>query len=198
MGWMSWQAFRCDTDCAKSPTACIDENLYKSTADAMADSGFVKAGYVGVHIDDCWEGKTPERDSKGKLYANATRFPSGMLALSRHLQSRGASLGIYSDEGTHTCGGYPGSEGYEAADAATFAEWEVDYLKLDGHAARAEPTTPDPARPEFASRCRCYNSKQGYPSGYKAMGAALMSGPRPIMFSCSWPACPARVELAIS
>ena len=42
----------------------------------------------------------------------------------------------------------------------------MDYLKLDG----------------------CYNSKSGYPAGYKAFGSALLNGPRPIMFSCSWPA----------
>jgi alpha-galactosidase len=28
-------------------------------------------------------------------------------------------------------GRYPGSLGYEAIDAATFAEWGVDYLKYD-------------------------------------------------------------------
>ena len=41
-------------------------------------------------------------------------------------------LGIYEDFGTHTCGGYPGSEYYLQMDAQTFADWGVDYLKLDG------------------------------------------------------------------
>jgi hypothetical protein len=27
--------------------------------------------------------------------------------------------------GTHTCGGYPGTEGHEDIDAKTFAEWGV-------------------------------------------------------------------------
>ena len=30
-----------------------------------------------------------------------------------------------------TCAGRPGSEGYERKDADTYAEWNVDYLKLD-------------------------------------------------------------------
>ena len=34
--------------------------------------------------------------------------------------------------GTHTCGGYPGSMGYEKIDADTFASWGVDMLKYDG------------------------------------------------------------------
>jgi len=59
MGWMSWQAFRCEVDCAKHPHSCINEDLYKSTALAMKEGGYVEAGYVGVHIDDCWEGTTP-------------------------------------------------------------------------------------------------------------------------------------------
>lgn len=28
--------------------------------------------------------------------------------------------------------GYPGVLGYEALDVQTFAEWDVDYIKLDG------------------------------------------------------------------
>ena len=30
-----------------------------------------------------------------------------------------------------TCQGFPASLGYETIDAQTFAEWEIDYLKLD-------------------------------------------------------------------
>ena len=32
----------------------------------------------------------------------------------------------YSDAGTETCAGYPGSLGYEAIDAATWASWDID------------------------------------------------------------------------
>jgi hypothetical protein len=166
MGWMSWQTFRCEVDCTKHPDSCINEDLYMTTADALHMGGYVDAGYVGVHIDDCWEGVQPERDADGRLYPNPERFPSGIRALSRYLKSRGTSLGIYSDEGTKTCGGYPGSKGYEEIDAKTFEEWEVDYLKLDG----------------------CYNSGEGYHEGYAAFGQALRALSRPIVYSCSWPA----------
>lgn len=60
------------------------------------------------------------------------RFPSGMKAMGSYLHSRGIKYGIYTDAGKTTCGGYPGSHGYEAVDADTFAEWGVDYLKVDG------------------------------------------------------------------
>ena len=36
---------------------------------------------------------------------------------------------VCSDAGAFTCLGFPGSRGYEEADAATFADWGVDMLK---------------------------------------------------------------------
>ena len=48
------------------------------------------------------------------------------------IHAKGLKFGIYEDFGTHTCGGYPGSEYYLQMDAQTFADWGVDYVKLDG------------------------------------------------------------------
>lgn len=48
------------------------------------------------------------------------------------MHDRNLKLGIYEDYGTKTCGGYPGSYGHLEIDAQTFADWQVDYLKLDG------------------------------------------------------------------
>lgn len=41
-------------------------------------------------------------------------------------------FGIYGDYGTFTCGGYPGTINHMEIDAQTFADWDVDYVKLDG------------------------------------------------------------------
>jgi hypothetical protein len=166
MGWMSWERFRCEVDCVKNPNACINENLYMAMTDHIASDGYLEAGYNQVSIDDCWEQKVPMRDAQGKLAPNSTRFPSGMKALGDYMHKKGVNFGIYSDEGTKTCGGYPGSKGYEEIDAKTFAEWGVDYLKLDG----------------------CNNDKASYFTGYPAMGTALQASGRNISYSCSWPA----------
>lgn len=48
-----------------------------------------------------------------------------------HALGAGLKLGIYGDAGYLTCAGFPGSRGYESRDAATYAEWGVDYLKYD-------------------------------------------------------------------
>lgn len=48
------------------------------------------------------------------------------------MHNLGLKFAIYEDYGTQTCMGYPGSYGYLKIDADTFAEWDVDFLKLDG------------------------------------------------------------------
>jgi len=169
---MSWEIFRCNlatpTDDCTNPltTNCISEALYKGQADAMVSQGFAAAGYASLHMDDCWEEKNPPRDpTTGRLRADAKRFPSGMDGLGVYVHSKNLTYSIYTAESTETCGGYPGSQGHELLDAQTFADWKVDYIKVDG----------------------C-GSNSYYPAGYKAMGAALESVGRDIVYSCSWPA----------
>jgi alpha-galactosidase len=119
MGWNTWNKFACD----------INEHLIKSSADALVSTGLAKAGYTYLNLDDCWE--APARDADGRLAGHPETFPSGMKAIGDHIHERGLKYGIYSDAGYQTCAGNPGSLGYEAVDAATFAEWGVDYLKYD-------------------------------------------------------------------
>ena len=166
MGWMSWELFRCNVDCSEDPTSCISEAMYKAQVDALADGGYVAAGYTGIHMDDCWENKNPSRDpDTGNLIPNATRFPSGLKALGDYMHGKGATFGLYTAESPHTCGGYPASANNEEKDAKQFAEWGVDYIKVDG----------------------C-GDKSYYENGYAAMGAALEASGRDIVYSCSWPA----------
>jgi hypothetical protein len=134
MGWMSWELFRCDTDCTDSDpatTKCIHENMYKSQVDGLANGGFVAAGYTGIHMDDCWEQKKPARDpATNELVADPKRFPSGLKALGDYMHAKNATFGLYTAESPTTCGGYPASAGHEALDAKTFAKWGVDYMKV--------------------------------------------------------------------
>lgn len=48
------------------------------------------------------------------------------------VHSKGLKFGIYEDYGNYTCAGYPGVIGHLQDDAALFASWDVDYVKLDG------------------------------------------------------------------
>jgi hypothetical protein len=73
---------------------------------------------------------------------------------------------------------------YEKLDAETFAEWKVDYLKLDGCNSSPEQKAEGWAfLPSFII-FYCYVKFQGYPLFTKTLNE---SG-RPIAYSCSWPA----------
>ena len=55
-----------------------------------------------------------------------------MKSLADYVHNKGLKFGIYEDYGNFTCAGYPGILGSLEIDANTFAEWDVDYVKLDG------------------------------------------------------------------
>jgi len=165
MGWMSWEIFRCHVNCSAYPDACINQGLYEGMTDRIVDDGYLEVGYNQVSVDDCWANKSG-RDGEGRLFPDPSRFPSGMKALGDYMHQRGVRFGTYTDEGWTTCKHYPGSQDYEEVDAATFASWGVDYLKVDG----------------------CHRRPPGMAIGYPAMGAALRASGRNITYSCSWPA----------
>jgi len=152
MGWNSWNKFGCN----------VSEDLIRQIAEVMVASGMKDAGYQYVVIDDCWQ---LERDGNGNIVADPKHFPSGMKALADYVHAKGLKFGLYSDAGTKTCQGRPGSRGYEFQDAQQYAAWGVDYLKYDW----------------------CSTSTQDAPSSYEIMRAALDASGRPIVFSiCEW------------
>lgn len=68
--------------------------------------------------------------------------------------------------GNFTCAGYPGiTLSHARQDAQLFAEWEVDYVKLDG----------------------CYSLPLDMDVGYPNIGRHLNNTGRPMIYSCSWP-----------
>ncbi|CAG9782584.1 unnamed protein product [Diatraea saccharalis] len=81
------------------------------------------------------------------------------------VHSKGLKFGIYEDYGNFTCAGYPGVVGHLAGDAATFASWGVDYVKLDG----------------------CYALPADMDHGYPEFGVQLNRTGRQMVYSCSWP-----------
>nr|WP_158786670.1 glycoside hydrolase family 27 protein [Granulicella sp. L46] len=152
MGWNSWNKFGCH----------VNEALIRSAADQMVASGMNTVGYQYVVIDDCWHG---ERDAHGNIQPDPKLFPTGIKALADYVHSRGLKFGIYTDAGTKTCAGRPGSRGHEFQDAQQYAAWGVDYLKEDW----------------------CNTGTQNAEASYATMHEALVAAGRPIVFSiCEW------------
>jgi alpha-galactosidase len=158
MGWNSWNRF------ASNFTAADIMRI----ADAMVSSGMAAVGYQYVNIDDTWQASA--RDSNGNIVADPAKFPNGMQEVADHVHTRGLKLGIYSDRGTQTCSGRPGSYGYETRDAQMYASWGVDYLKYDN--------------------CYIPAGRENDPEmqiDYTAMRDALQATGRPIVYSiCAW------------
>ena len=154
MGWMSWNYFGDN----------INEKQLREMADAMVNSGMLKAGYEYLFIDDGWQGG---RDNRNNIIADPVKFPSGIKALADYVHAKGLKLGIYSDAAQLTCAGYTGSLNFEEQDARTFAQWGVDYLKYDYCGA-----PPDSATAVVR---------------YKQMSDALRKSGRDIVFGvCEW------------
>ncbi|EGG17735.1 putative alpha-N-acetylgalactosaminidase [Cavenderia fasciculata] len=156
MGWNTWNHFGCDT-------SEINSQLIYETATAMVTSGMAAVGYEYINLDDCWLAK--ERDADGRLQADPIRFPQGIAPLADYVHSLGLKMGIYEDVGNLTCGGYPGSENYFEIDMKTFAEWGMDYVKMDG----------------------CYFPVDDMEETYTQLSEILNATGRPMVYSCSWP-----------
>lgn len=118
MGFNTWNKFQCD----------VSEDLVKEMADAIVSSGMKDVGYQFVVIDDCWQ---VSRDENGRIVPDPKRFPNGMKALADYIHAKGLKFGLYTDVGPQTCQNRPGSYGFEKMDAQTYAEWNVDYVKVD-------------------------------------------------------------------
>jgi alpha-galactosidase len=154
MGWNSWNKFG----------GGVTDTLVRGIADAIVSSGMQAVGYQYINIDDMWQASS--RDSSGNIVPDGTKFPNGMKALSDYVHGKGLKLGLYSDRGTKTCAGKPGSYSYETKDAQTYASWGVDYLKYDN------------CSPAAGSNIQ---------TDYTNMANALKATGRPIVFSiCAW------------
>ncbi len=152
MGWNSWNRFACD----------VSATLIEEMAEAMVTSGMRDVGYEYVNVDDCWQ---VARDEDGEIVADPERFPEGMGALAAAVHAKGLKFGLYTDAGRMTCQERPGSYGFEAKDAARYAAWGVDYVKVDW----------------------CFSEGLSSPEQYAIMGEALANAGRPMVYSiCNW------------
>ncbi|MBN1398145.1 MAG: glycoside hydrolase family 27 protein [Bacteroidetes bacterium] len=152
MGWNSWNAFGLD----------INSEIVKAVADSMVSKGLAAAGYQYIVIDDGWQ---IGREKTGKIIADSIRFPEGIKYLADYVHSKGLKFGIYTCCGTKTCGGRPGSFGYESIDAQTYAEWGVDFIKEDW----------------------CFTDGLDTRTQYKIMSDAIRATGRPMLLSlCEW------------
>ncbi|KAF5389464.1 hypothetical protein D9757_004251 [Collybiopsis confluens] len=157
----------------------INEAKVIAAANSFISLGLKDAGYQYINIDDCWS--LMQRDpTTHKIVPDPSKFPNGISGVATQVHALGLKLGIYSDAGTATCAGFPGSLGNEVLDAATFASWGVDYLKYDN--CNVPGNWTDSGNPQNGD---WYNSNSAI--RYRQMGAALATQSTPLQYDlCIW------------
>jgi alpha-galactosidase len=121
MGWNSWAWFGKKN---------INEQTVRECIDAIVSTGLRDAGYTYVVVDGGW--RDTKLSPEGELLADPVKFPHGMKSLADYAHSKGLKFGLHTVPGTHDCGGDPvGGYGHEAVQVKQFADWGLDFVKLD-------------------------------------------------------------------
>ncbi|KAJ7497251.1 glycoside hydrolase [Mycena latifolia] len=188
LGWNSWNAYGCSMISRLTIVVAnfsiviipgISEAKVLAAANQFISLGLKTAGYQYINIDDCWA-LMARNSTTNAIVPDPTKFPNGISGVATQVHALGLKFGIYSDAGTATCAGFPGSLGFENVDAATFNAWGVDYLKYDN--CNVPGNWSDTALPENGD---WYNSNSAI--RYRQMTAALAAQTRPVQFNlCLW------------
>ena len=186
LGWSSWIALGPG---AEAPVFDFcDEFSVMASADAFMELGLYEAGYRSFHLDDCWAATT--RNATGYAYAELDHFPNGIKKVIDYVHSKGLVFGLYTCGGTETCvGGRVGSKDHWTQDAAVYAEWGVDWVKMVRAsllAAQADLSRTAHHLSQFVQDW-CNSQGMDIKTSYGAMSKALNASGRHIAFSmCEW------------
>ena len=167
MGWSGYNSLMQNSGiCDRAGANGYNEATVLETASILRTSGLAQLGYAFLNLDDCWIAQN--RSAEGKLVADPTRFPHGMPFLASQLHAQGLKLGLYASASLLTCRNFPGSQGFEEVDAATFAEYGADFVKLDSCGGVLA------------------TGAEAWVNQYTRWSNALAASGRDIVFSCSW------------
>jgi alpha-galactosidase len=177
MGWNTWCT---EASCGQSALpphsgsmhdVCNAQEMLE-IAHALLANGMYQLGFNRVHADDCE--LATSRTPQGELQVDPTRFPNGWKDFAQQLRALGFMNGLYTSAGNTTCssggrpGSVPGSFGHYVQDAQSFANWTVDYVKIDfcgiDHGIQGQPlheafsaALNATGRPIWLELCRGYN-----------------------------------------
>jgi alpha-galactosidase len=123
MGWDSW---------------FLNNNFVVDEATVLRNSVAVSQilkpyGYEYCILSAGWEPHTGTlRDASGVILPDATKFPNGIKPVSDYVRAQGLRFGFYTSSAIGAdIYGYTGSGDKEDQDAASFANWNVEWLQLD-------------------------------------------------------------------
>jgi alpha-galactosidase len=139
----------------------VTETQFKALVVAAANDGLLQLGYNTIVLED------PKTTRTGTtLHLNSSYFADDFPVIAAFVHSYGFKFGVYESPSTTTCGGNPGSYGFETNDATTFAAAGADYLEYDWCGAGTQYG----------------NTDAGATSAFTIMGSALQATGRPIYY----------------
>ena len=143
MGYNTWYQFR----------TSITESEVIRQAELLVSSGLAAAGYTCVNLDDGW--MAAARAANGELTGDTAKFPHGIGWLAERIHALGLRFGVYTAIGTRTCQSLPGSWEHYDQDAAAFAAWGVDFVKVDDCGGLPASTTAETLTEHFREFGAC-------------------------------------------
>ena len=119
----------------QSPYAAgLDNEWYAPIAEQLTQTGLQALGFRYVNSDAGWQPNKHGRNASGSPVAQPG---ADMATVAAALRAKGFSLGLYSSLSSVQCGMAPGGLYHEDLDAASYAEWNLSYLKYDNCAEYA-------------------------------------------------------------
>jgi alpha-galactosidase len=167
MGWNDWNAYQCTNDWQDVERTALyihtsglqrDGYTYVTIDGCWNDMVGLGSGDPNGLQLAAWPAQTQtERDcdvvdgrmegGRGAIFANTTEFPpsaecanDGIARVAAYIHRLGLKTGLWTDDtNVWNCQDIPGDLGHESVDAAAFASWGIDYLKLDWCASNVTP-----------------------------------------------------------
>ncbi|KAJ3968403.1 glycoside hydrolase superfamily [Lentinula raphanica] len=152
-----WNSFGIQANAATDPSFVFNQTSVEQQCDVLVSAGLVELGYSYCSLDSGWS-VGGNGDENGRIIADSSLF--NMTDLANHLHSEGLQLGVYvvpggfladvnktilgtditigsvcsGDNGLARCNWNYGEDGVQQwhdSVVALFAEWGVDFIKLD-------------------------------------------------------------------
>ncbi|KAJ3755069.1 glycoside hydrolase superfamily [Lentinula raphanica] len=152
-----WNSFGIQANAATDPSFVFNQTSVEQQCDVLVSAGLVELGYSYCSLDSGWS-VGGNGDENGRIIADSSLF--NMTDLASHLHNEGLQLGVYvvpggfladvnktilgtditigsvcsGDNGLARCNWNYGEDGVQQwhdSVVALFAEWGVDFIKLD-------------------------------------------------------------------
>ncbi len=134
-----------------------------------------------------------DRDASGRQQVNQEKFPLGWPDVTAFIHGLGMKSGLYSSKSYYTCAGFNASCMKETIDAATYAEWGIDYLKVRWFVGARHtsvlprthtsltPAAPHASPPRPVQEDSCGSCRNNDTLDYVSMHQAIQAAGRPMV-----------------